>query len=285
MITKNEIQEKAKELGVQPQTIDKDWVLGHLLKGIFEVKELSEVLVFKGGTCLKKCYFPEYRFSEDLDFTATSEDLIIDEQLIQKLCDQVSQSSGIRFFIHKIKPQLFEDKLVGYEVKLKFWGANHSRNMPVPNPSRWMTSLKIDANWYEELHFPIALKRLFHSYSDHQLFENAILPCYDLRETFAEKMRAFIQRKYAAARDYYDVWFLSQHLTEQDWKEILPVFRKKVAVKNKIFTGKDQLLNPEIEEQLKRNWIPHLSHQFNPKNLESVETICSDLYQLFERLF
>jgi len=26
---------------------------------------------FKGGTCLKKCYFETYRFSEDLDFTLT----------------------------------------------------------------------------------------------------------------------------------------------------------------------------------------------------------------------
>ena len=25
--------------------------------------------IFKGGTCLKKCYFDTYRFSEDLDFT------------------------------------------------------------------------------------------------------------------------------------------------------------------------------------------------------------------------
>ena len=25
--------------------------------------------VFKGGTCIKKCYFETYRFSEDLDFT------------------------------------------------------------------------------------------------------------------------------------------------------------------------------------------------------------------------
>jgi predicted nucleotidyltransferase component of viral defense system len=29
------------------------------------------VLIFKGGTCLRKCYFPNYRFSEDLDFTST----------------------------------------------------------------------------------------------------------------------------------------------------------------------------------------------------------------------
>ncbi|MEZ4424280.1 MAG: nucleotidyl transferase AbiEii/AbiGii toxin family protein [Gemmatimonadota bacterium] len=31
---------------------------------------LREHLIFNGGTCLRKCYIADYRFSEDLDFTA-----------------------------------------------------------------------------------------------------------------------------------------------------------------------------------------------------------------------
>ena len=31
--------------------------------------QLGELLVFKGGTALKRCHFGDYRFSEDLDFT------------------------------------------------------------------------------------------------------------------------------------------------------------------------------------------------------------------------
>ncbi|MDO9555819.1 MAG: nucleotidyl transferase AbiEii/AbiGii toxin family protein [Atribacterota bacterium] len=27
---------------------------------------LKNILLFKGGTCIKKCYIPDYRFSEDL---------------------------------------------------------------------------------------------------------------------------------------------------------------------------------------------------------------------------
>jgi predicted nucleotidyltransferase component of viral defense system len=30
---------------------------------------LRDAWVFKGGTCLKKCFVETYRFSEDLDFT------------------------------------------------------------------------------------------------------------------------------------------------------------------------------------------------------------------------
>jgi uncharacterized protein len=40
-------------------------------------------LAFKGGTALKRCYFCDYRFSENLDFTLTGEvalDVIRDER-------------------------------------------------------------------------------------------------------------------------------------------------------------------------------------------------------------
>jgi hypothetical protein len=40
-----------------------------MLAGISQVDQLRNALVFKGGTALKKCYFGNYRFSEDLDFS------------------------------------------------------------------------------------------------------------------------------------------------------------------------------------------------------------------------
>ncbi len=46
---------------------------GGLFAGIFNHPALADKWVFKGGTCLKKCYFETYRFSEDLDFTLTDE--------------------------------------------------------------------------------------------------------------------------------------------------------------------------------------------------------------------
>lgn len=73
MIAQKEIREKSEQKGVSTEIIDKDWVLSHVLKGIFETPNLGEHLIFKGGTCLKKCFFSDYRFSEDLDFTTFTE--------------------------------------------------------------------------------------------------------------------------------------------------------------------------------------------------------------------
>lgn len=74
LITKNEIMAMANETGLQPGIVEKDYVLGWLLAAINANDALLDSWVFKGGTCLKKCYFETYRFSEDLDFTLTDVD-------------------------------------------------------------------------------------------------------------------------------------------------------------------------------------------------------------------
>ena len=68
MIPKAEVLAVAEQSGLLATTIEKDYVLGWVLFPIAQHPELS-AWIFKGGTCLKKCYFDTYRFSEDLDFT------------------------------------------------------------------------------------------------------------------------------------------------------------------------------------------------------------------------
>jgi predicted nucleotidyltransferase component of viral defense system len=73
LIDKREILEAASSLGLQPSVVEKDYVLGWILAGINDHEQLAEAWIFKGGTCLKKCYFETYRFSEDLDFRLRDE--------------------------------------------------------------------------------------------------------------------------------------------------------------------------------------------------------------------
>ena len=69
MIDKREILHLARQTSLTPHVIEKDYVLGWMLAGIYAHEELANSWIFKGGTCLKKCFFETYRFSEDLDFT------------------------------------------------------------------------------------------------------------------------------------------------------------------------------------------------------------------------
>ena len=51
--------------------IERDYVLAWFLTGLAG-HALRDVLAFKGGTALRRCWFADYRFSEDLDFTLTA---------------------------------------------------------------------------------------------------------------------------------------------------------------------------------------------------------------------
>ncbi len=62
MIERDEIEAKADELGLHWSTVQRDYVFGWLIGGLFEVSALREVIALKGGQALRKAYFPATRF-------------------------------------------------------------------------------------------------------------------------------------------------------------------------------------------------------------------------------
>ena len=90
MIQKQELLDLAADFGLQPNVLEKDYALGWLLAGIGEHPATRDTWIFKGGTCLKKCFFETYRFSEDLDFTLT-DPAHLDEAFLRKLFEEVGE--------------------------------------------------------------------------------------------------------------------------------------------------------------------------------------------------
>ncbi len=91
MIEKTEILKMATKLGLRPDTIEKDYILGWMLWAIHQHPVVSE-WAFKGGTSLKKCHFETFRFSEDLDFTLTNPAHLTKEFLTQSVIKNISCS-------------------------------------------------------------------------------------------------------------------------------------------------------------------------------------------------
>jgi len=86
MITYSQIQRLAAKQGLPEEIIEKDYLIELVLSSLAKDEFFKERLVFRGGTALKKVYFPDYRFSEDLDFLIDGvEDLKRYEQRIDKL--------------------------------------------------------------------------------------------------------------------------------------------------------------------------------------------------------
>lgn len=265
MILKREIAQKSEEWNVPPETVDKDWVLGHFLSAFYSIEEHNEKLVFKGGTALRKCYFQNYRFSEDLDFTSRTEDYKLTRKLLNEVVKIAENNSGILFHIQEIFELNFKDKLTGYKAKLKYWGANHTKNQEPPSPERWMTNLKVEITLYEKMVFESELRNISHPYSDLVSDKTVEIPCYNLKEFIAEKIRALVQRSYAAPRDYYDIYFLKDSFNNKDWKEIKTAFLAKMEFKGLNFENVEQLINDRSIKIVKSAWENSLKHQIPEK--------------------
>ena len=116
MILQKEIIERSKEWKVPPDTVDKDYVLGHFLSVFFET--YKDDLIFKGGTCLRKCYIKNYRFSEDLDFTAREKDFVLEKEKLEGIAKTTTDRTGILFSVGEISRLVFNDEPKGFQVSI-----------------------------------------------------------------------------------------------------------------------------------------------------------------------
>jgi len=283
MILKKEITEKAGFWGVPPDTVDKDWILGHFLAAFFQVGKHNEKLVFKGGTCLHKCRFPEYRFSEDLDFTSKDPEYRLSRKILNEVLDIATTTSGVQFNLEELKDLIHNDKLAGFQAKIQYWGANHGKNQVPPAPQRWLTRFKIEVTLYEKMIFNPEVCSIYHPFSDTETLAQLKIPCYDLKEVVAEKIRSLVQRSYSAPRDIYDIWKLKDSFNINDWGQIKEAFLEKMKYKHHVYTGVDQLLSKKSIQKLQQAWKRSLSHQIKPSELPDFDSVILELTSLFEK--
>lgn len=283
MILQKEIITVAEQKGVLKSTIDKDWVLGHFLAAIYSEQKLREILIFKGGTCLKKCWFQNYRFSEDLDFTSRQTDFELKQSHLDFICWHVKENAAILTQVESLTPLRYKDQLTGYEAVIKFWGSDHPRNEAPPPPERWHTKIKMEITLYEKILFAQVNKQIIHPYSDQLSINPNAIPCYAIEEMLAEKLRALVQRSYTAPRDYYDIWYLSNNIKDLNWDKIADAFHEKMKFKGHKFTGIDQFINEENDKNLKGAWKNSLGHQINQALLPEYEVVKEDLKLLFQK--
>jgi predicted nucleotidyltransferase component of viral defense system len=68
VITPQEIEAKAREFEIHTSNVQRDYVFGWLLFGMFTISNLKDTIFLKGGNALRKGYFADTRYSADLDF-------------------------------------------------------------------------------------------------------------------------------------------------------------------------------------------------------------------------
>lgn len=193
MIKPGEIQNKARDVGVRDQQIEKDYILSWVLQGIAQHEHLYKTIVFKGGTVLKKVYFEDYRFSEDLDFTLLDNEISNDQifEWFEEVFEYVRDEANIPLEI--INNNEHEDG--GINVYISYVGPLGGVGVN--------KKVKVDISRSETLAFEPIKQKVFLGYTDQEDHE---LLCYPLEEVLVEKMRSVMQRM--QARDFYDIWYL-----------------------------------------------------------------------------
>lgn len=269
MIYQKELYDLSEKLNIQSFVLDKDWALGHFLNAMFENDNIKSNFVFKGGTCLKKCYFNEYRYSEDLDFTLIDKDFIVNKDLFDSISSIAEKNSGAGFYLSKIKQQIYNDTPQGYEIIIAFWGADHKPNQTVLSPERWQTTIKIDISFTEKVLLQPERKKIIHPYSDSDNV-NSVVAVYPINEIISEKLRALMQRN--RPRDIYDLYFLSQQVSNEDYPVIYNLLLEKSKDKKLDCCKLESFVNPIKAKRNKRAWENSLGHHLAINKLVDFET-------------
>lgn len=157
---------------------EKDYFLTLVLQ-IISGSALKDILIFKGGTALHHCFLEQYRFSEDLDFSANQNRVSLEEA--RNIFD------GIDYLSIK------KDYLSNATVKIE--------QLQYKGPLIQSNSLKVEIDFLQNVLLPPMTKKYNNVWGID--FEVKVM---DIKEICAEKIRAASDR--ARYRDFYDLFLI-----------------------------------------------------------------------------
>lgn len=228
--------------------LERDYCLAWFLVGLSRAP-LRERLAFKGGTAIKRCYFGDYRFSEDLDFTLTEE--VLFETLraeLEPVFKEVQRASGIIFRFEREDRQRHVNSHTFY---LAYDG---------PLPARTASEVKVDVTIGERLVLPLVERSVVRGYEEYvDLPAAATVRVYSLEEISVEKVVALGDRARNEPRDLYDIW----HLTTEghvDLDQLKDEVEKKLEFRGRALTTLGEEFMKK-EARLKKLWRARLAAQ------------------------
>ncbi|WKL56685.1 nucleotidyl transferase AbiEii/AbiGii toxin family protein [Asticcacaulis sp. ZE23SCel15] len=279
MIHTDEVHDKAEELDIHHVNVERDYIFGWLLKAIYENAYLGPLLVFKGGNCLRKAFYPDTRFSSDLDFSVSGP---VDQsrllQAINDACKEAQRLCGVEFLTQRntLAAGSFGDKsrtvYKGHVFFNDFLGEEDDLTI----------SIKVDVVEMDKLYLTPVSKTLIHPYSDSEQC-SAELRCMALEEIIALKLKCLIQRRHSA--DLFDLVhtvFMDESI-DVDRQLVLRVFLSKTIFANNPGAAKEILVG------LPMNFFGGLWDKFRhvPKQIrfgfdQAVNGFKASIEQIFE---
>jgi predicted nucleotidyltransferase component of viral defense system len=221
------VNEVARVLNIKRRDlVEKDLILHQILTDLSQDKFFADNFLFKGGTCLIKCYFGYVRFSEDIDFTWKDQTAFnklsgmkIRSQLSKvidktgSVLETIAQKRGLDFKCVKSNTDYVELGGSDKTCTLKIWYDSEILGR--------RSFVKVQINFVEQICFSPAMAQLSGLLTGKHEGLKALFPdetaeyskkipfgVYDIREILCEKVRALLTREGTKARDFLDVYLM-----------------------------------------------------------------------------
>ena len=228
--------------------LERDYCLAWFLVGLSR-SPVREKLAFKGGTAIKRCYFGDYRFSEDLDFTLVRELPL--ESILAGLDDIYAEVRGASGVVFRFSREDRRKHLNSHTFYLAYKG---------PLPSASLKEVKVDITISERFVCPLQERRVVRGYDEYDdLPEDCSVQAYALNEIAVEKVVALTDRARNEPRDLFDIWYLTSE-GHVDLAMLTPEIDSKLEFRNRTRDGFGEDLARK-EKRYKKLWTTRLGPQ------------------------
>ncbi len=272
MISTAELHQFAEKEGLRFDQAEKDYIILWLLFGLTQPDWAPKGWAFKGGTCLRHCYYAGYRFSEDLDFSGEPQGrpLKTSLELLARVATWIGDESGIRMTLKEPRT-VPGDFQVEIPIQYQRGGA---RRQALPR-------VKVQLTFDEPILSGVEERQVTPAYPDLPPFK---IPAYGKLEILAEKLRALLQqqKKWPRPRDLYDLWYILCHSGERyAWEELEPLFREKCRVRD-IEPDLNGLISEHLREWNRDAWVDRLGPML--KELPEFEQVWQEWVETFRTM-
>jgi len=239
--------------------VEKDYALTYLLAAIVQADGLGDNLVLKGGTALKKLYFADYRFSEDLDYSTRVMGPVqqIDaamETVVGSMSEMLNERGPFQV---ELEPLMLKQPHPGdqkaYLVRVQF-----------PEQRQALCRLKVEITVDEPILTPVNVYPILHGFAEDI---EAHIPVYSLAEITTEKLRALLQSKARlhergwgasrVCRDYYDLWNLLQ-VPGVKSPDLIPLLTQKCVVRDVAYESPNNFISEDLMTVASAEWAQQL---------------------------
>jgi predicted nucleotidyltransferase component of viral defense system len=241
MLDYKQIQLAREATGIPDSTLEKDYLIELLLCHFSMSDYLKEHFVFRGGTALKKVYFPHFRYSEDIDFiTDIRVGMNNCEEIIGKTLALINKTLPVDLHMESMPMQKGHVQiLINYRLLPEIHGDK---------------KLKIDIVNDVPL-LKASPRRLAFTHKDFSGMKRTIRT-YHLESILAEKIGRILD-VVNEPRDLWDLLFLLRLKSRIKTKEVKSSFRKKYITGINV----PNLISAIENSDYKNNWETRLRNQ------------------------